>query len=324
MNSPGSNEGESSSENHLGSDLKVFDFVALDSRSVCLTLGRIQIVHVKGIHRMKTFFLSRAIFMANTISKVTILATALIVVVSAVWQAFRTGCEPVAQYTACRLGQYFYWGWFYDYQTLITGLLALAGAWWGVRAINMQMTQEARAEADRLASRRAAARATLPLSLSLLSEYAEECVVVLNDLLEKCVDDALPNSARFTFPAPPAEAIQSFKEMTEVSLPSDRETLAAILTKIQIQRSRISSITPQKRSPHMIVARANLEEYVLDAAEIYARSAALYEYARRKSEAIPPSTISVDAQIAALNNLGIFDDLRDRLVETLRRRNPDG
>lgn len=224
-------------------------------------------------------------------------------------------------YGACRATPYFYGGWFFDYQTLITGLLALAGAWWGVRAINMQMRQEALLEAERLASRRAAARAVLPLSLSLLSEYAEECASILEGLLGQCVDGSLPRSVKVNaFPAPPGEAIQAFKEMTEVSLPADRETLAAILTKIQIQRSRISSVPPDRRPEGMIVAAANLEEYILDAAEVYARSAALYEYARGKTEKMPGPTITVDAQIAALNNLGIFDEPRERLVATLKRR----
>lgn len=263
--------------------------------------------------------------MANKISRAVILTAALFVVISAVWQAFRNACSPVAQYGACSASSYFYLGWFYDYQTLITGLLALAGAWWGVRAINMQMTQEARAEAERVASRRAAARATLPLSLSLLSEYAEECASILRGLLDECVDGALPRSVKVReFPTLPAETIQAFKEMTEVSLPADRETLAAILTKIQIQRSRISSIPPDRRRREMIVASANLEEYILDAADIYARSAALYDYARRKSETIPNPVVTTEAQISALNNIGIFDELRDRLVATLRRRAGDG
>ncbi|OBQ87499.1 hypothetical protein [Mesorhizobium sp. WSM3873] len=258
---------------------------------------------------------------ANRVSKAIILSIIFVLVTSAVWKAYHDACRP-ERYWACGLRHYFYFRWFYNYQTLITGLLALTGAWWGVRAIHAQMRQEVLAEESRLESRRAAARATLPLSLSLLSEYAEECTVILRGLLNKCVDGALPHSVKFKgFPSLPSEAIQAFKEMTEVSLPGDRETLATILTKIQIQRSRISAITAERRPPDMIVAAANLEEYILDAAEIYARSAALYEYARRKSQAIPSATISVDAQIGALSNLGVFDELRDKLVATLRRRN---
>ncbi|MBZ9741020.1 MULTISPECIES: hypothetical protein [unclassified Mesorhizobium] len=263
--------------------------------------------------------------MANTTSKIIILTVVVFLIVSLVWQSLDGLCTPVALYAACRLAGHFHWTWLYDYQTLLTGVLALGGAWWGVRAINLQMNQEAQAEADRLSSRRAAARATLPLSLSLLSEYAEECALILKELLDKCVDGSLPRAIEVKeFPTPPAEVIQAFKEMTEVSLPADRETLAAILTKIQIQRSRIRSIPPERRPLEMIIAATNLEEYILDAAEIYARSSALYEYARRKSEKIPSPIISVDAQMSALNNLGIFDGLRDKLVATLRRRNPNG
>ncbi|RUX75595.1 hypothetical protein EN925_19635 [Mesorhizobium sp. M7A.F.Ca.US.006.04.2.1] len=257
----------------------------------------------------------------NSISRAIILTAAVFLAVSAIWQGAHDACSPVAHYGLCQFSSNFHWEWLYDYQTLIAGLVALAGAWWGVRAINMQMRQEICLEAERLASRRAAARATLPLSLSLLSEYAEECASILRSLLDRCVDGSLPRSVKVKdFPTPPAEAIQAFKEMTEVSLPTDRETLAATLTKIQIQRSRISSIVPKRRPERMIVAAANLEEYILDAAEIYARSAALYDYARRKTEKIPDAVVTIDSQISALNNLGIFDELRERLVATLRRR----
>lgn len=265
-------------------------------------------------------FLGRVV--ANKISRVVILTAAFFLAVSAVWQAFRSACAPAAHYGICNAASYFYWGWLYDYQTLLTGLLALAGAWWGVRAINMQVTQEARREAERMASRRAAARATLPLSLSLLCRYAEECASILKDLLDKCVDGALPRTVDVKeFPDPPAEAIQAFKEMTEVSVPADRETLAVILGEIQVQRAKISSIASGFHG--MFVPVTTLEEYIIDTAEIYARSIALYKYARRKSGSIPSPLITTQARILALRDLGIYDELFDRLVTTLRRRETD-
>lgn len=58
----------------------------------------------------------------------------------------------------------------YHYQTSIVRLLAVAGAIIGAVYINKQIKSAVRRELNRLASRRAAARSVLPLTLSSITE----------------------------------------------------------------------------------------------------------------------------------------------------------
>lgn len=257
--------------------------------------------------------------MANKISRAVILTAALFVVISAIWQAFRTACAPVAQYGACRASSYFYWGWFYDYQTLIAGLVALAGAWWGVRALNMQMRQAEITENQRLERRRTAARVTLSFALSAISEYAEVCVNQLEYLIGKCDEDGgLPAEVEVpSLPPVPIDALAALRDMTEAAHSDERSALAELLAKVQIQHSRIGSLIGDRRRTGRIVVERNLQDYLLDSAELYARASSLFGFARGTA-GMPDATIDSADFHSALHNMGIFDD--DELYERIKAR----
>ena len=179
------------------------------------------------------------------------------------------------------------------WQTLIAGMTAMAAAWWSVSAIHLQIAQTDRSETDRRESRRAAARATLPLALSAISHYAEDCSRILHQLVNNCIHGSLPTSVLVaSFPAPPIEAISSLKEMTELAKPSERRTIAALLCKIQIQWSRVSSLANERRRASSIVADLNLKSFIIDTAEIQARADAIFDFARLKSDTIPTEEVS--------------------------------
>ncbi|MER8385240.1 hypothetical protein NKH14_06910 [Mesorhizobium sp. M1380] len=257
--------------------------------------------------------------MANRISRAAILTVVALLVISAIWQAFRTACAPVAQYGACRASSYFYWGWFYDYQTLIAGLVALAGAWWGVRALNMQMRQAEIAENQRLESRRTAARVTLPFALSAISEYAEVCANQLEYLIGKCDDHGgLPADVEVpSLPPVPIDAVAALRDMTEAARSEDRSALAALLAKVQIQQSRIGSLLGGRRRMGGIVVKHTLQDYFLDSAELYARASSLFGFARGTA-GMPDATIHAADLNSALHNMGIFDD--DELYDRVKGR----
>ncbi|KXF76554.1 hypothetical protein ATN84_10855 [Paramesorhizobium deserti] len=70
--------------------------------------------------------------------------------------------------------------WIYHYQTLITGIFAIGAALIGASAINGQIQSAERQERERRDARHAAARATLPLALSAITQYAVGCSRYVN------------------------------------------------------------------------------------------------------------------------------------------------
>jgi hypothetical protein len=245
---------------------------------------------------------------ANTISKAAILAAALFFAISALWQALETACAPVAHYGACQAVSYFNLNWLYEYQTLVAALIALAGAWWGVSAINRQILQTEQFEQTRLASKRAASRSVLPLTLSAICDYAEDCVRTLQNLLEKCESGLLPESVNICrIPDIQPEALGAIKEMTEAARPHERDTLSSLVEAIQIQRSKMRRVLSERRGNGQPVLAACLEGYIVDSAEVYARSSGLLLYSRRLAE-IPQATVTANDVERALRNLHIYDD----------------
>lgn len=207
--------------------------------------------------------------------------------------------------------------WFKEYQTFVAGLLALLAAWWTVGAINRQIKQAEDVEQARQNSRRAAARAVLPLGLSAISQYATDCARILQNLIDKCVDETLPTKVDVPpFPAPPDGAIGSLKEMTEAAGPTERDTLADILGKTQIQWSRLSSLSNERRRHDSIIATSNLESYIIDCAELVARSSALFNYARRETEEFPSKAIYREQMTRAVKVMGLFE-VEDRLIKKI-------
>ncbi|CDX14152.1 conserved hypothetical protein [Mesorhizobium plurifarium] len=227
-------------------------------------------------------------------------------------------CEIVLPIFLCAYKDQFEFGWFDTYQTFIAAMLALAGAGWSVAAINRQIRQDWEFEHESRESKRAAARSVLPLALSAVSEYAEECAHLLTDLIDKCVGGALPTAARPPdLPALPLDALDAIKEMTEYALPSERQVLATLVAKVQVQRARLLGVTSARagRGPTMILD-LNLNRYLADSAEIHVRAGALFSFARNAVAVIGQHDIGADEIVTALKLTTNFDD--DDMSSTLR------
>ncbi|MGO7319361.1 hypothetical protein ACCS95_06835 [Rhizobium ruizarguesonis] len=205
-------------------------------------------------------------------------------------------------------------GWLSDFQTLIAAMLALLGAWWAASAVHQQIRHAKLVEAARRMDRAAAGRAVLPLALSEISDYAVACARQLRSLIQQSEHGALPATVKVG-PAPelPAGAIQSFLNLIEVIEGENRQALSTLIGTIQIQRSRLRSISERERGEGHIILTLNLERYVMDAAEIYAQAAALYDFGRKPDVASVRPVMHSDIA-AALHNMRIFDDLYDTLV----------
>jgi hypothetical protein len=108
--------------------------------------------------------------------------------------------------------------------------------------------------------------------------------------------------------------MQTIKEVIEFADAKDRDTLSELISRLQIQRSRMA-VFYKRRQDHT-VSTQNISDCIRDTAEIYARSGSLYLWARRKVNQIPPVELSYDQLISAFNNLSIFDDdLEEILTE---------
>jgi hypothetical protein len=102
--------------------------------------------------------------------------------------------------------------------------------------------------------------------------------------------------------------------------------IAAIISDAQILLARLRSVARASRpGSSSLILPINLMNYTINAATLYARAAALFEYARNQTNEVPELN-STEQQIRnALNLLG-FDatthDLMYRLVAERARRNP--
>lgn len=215
--------------------------------------------------------------------------------------------------------------WLYEYQTFIAGVAALLAARWSVRTIerqihqaesaaNLQREQVERIETDRQAAKRAAARAVLPMSLSLLSEQTRQRSLSLLVIFDRCQGKILPKDAAIpVIESYSPEVMNGFKEMIEYSTPDERVFYSRLLVSMQVQSSRILGLRSEHDRQHTIVFRSNIEAYILGEAEVYARASALYDFARGASEVVP-SRITRRQVGKALFVLGLHE-LQDDLTE---------
>ena len=215
--------------------------------------------------------------------------------------------------------------WLYDYQTFIGALVALAAARWTLKAIRLQVLQSRsstklqlaqveRHEEERRDAKRAAARAVLPLSLSALIEQASQRSQALSIVHSQCKSGILPKDAQIpTMKAYSTDVTSAFKEMVEYSTPKERVFYSGLLVAIQVQSSRVNGLQSAHEREEAIVTKGNIESYILGEAEINARAAALFDFARGASEVVPSRITRRDVG-SGLFLFGLHD-IREDLTE---------
>jgi len=221
-------------------------------------------------------------------------------------------------------------GWFYDYQTFITGLLALAAALIAAEIARRQLKAardqlaETKRQADRdRAGKLRAARASLPTVLSAVCDYAEETGRHLNGvwpleakLYPSDINVLTTYRIKVTTSAFPADTLQSLErvvELTESSAVADR--IESVLREVQVLGART-----RKLGVGDDVSIDNLSAYILQAASIYARAESLFEYARRQSDGLATEPLW-DRVFAALSIMGVR---RENVLAMARREREHG
>lgn len=198
------------------------------------------------------------------------------------------------------------------YQTLLTGFVAIAAAMVGASAVQAQIMHADKLTEQARIRKMRATRAMLPLSLSKLMEYAEASLDALNLLRPQCAEQVLPCPV----PAPavpatlPDDALGLMRDYVEHADDGVAENLAKLIARLQVQHSRTAEVI---RHAAGVEARAtpmllNLESYVIDCAEIYARASALFDHARGSDQ--PPEEVTGANVVSAMNLMGMndFDD----------------
>ena len=213
--------------------------------------------------------------------------------------------------------------WLKGWQTLAAAVVASIAAYIAFQNTTRSLTHAERLEANRRSRKHAATRAVLPVALSHISEYAEKSARTLLGLAEKCVGETLPRrSAPEDLAQPlPTDTLKAVADFIEYADAIDLTPLENTIAWIQIHDSRVRSIVEDNRNPASArtIVRSDMEGCVVDAAAIYAGAACGFDYARRRTDALP-STITWDAVRSALRNMSIWPDEHPRLFEMVDRR----
>ena len=221
------------------------------------------------------------------------------------------------------------YNWVHEWQTLITGVFAIAAAVYGAKFVYRQTEQDRTFEAQRRDGKLFATRAMLPFILSEYGDYCDGCADELDRLQGHCKPGTSLGTAAGSvcFPSVPSSATERLIAFIEAAHGEPRERAASLLRCLQVQASRLSSIrasisdSGRRRS---VIVKHNLDSYLVDTAVIYAISSSMFEYARGAADNVAPPP-SGDEISTCLNLLG-FDssahpDVYEIVTRVIRHRN---
>jgi hypothetical protein len=196
----------------------------------------------------------------------------------------------------------------YDWQTLFAGTLAFIGALWTVLSIRAQIKQAER-QAARVAEQAAqvaereefASKAMLPLSLRTISKYAHDCITLLSPLTE-------PPQAVFApgiqAPNLPNTSINILQECARYADKRTAVQIATLIGKFQVKQARLNTLLSRRAGERLDENEG--ASSIIDAADVYARTAELFDYARDIQET--RRRASPDQLRTALHNCQIWQD----------------
>lgn len=210
------------------------------------------------------------------------------------------------------------------WQTLIAGALAIGAAFIGGAFVNGQVRLARQQEDERLRRRHAATRATMPLTLSGLMEYARLCGRALRVLHLSTRGESIRAAQieDFEVPPVPADKITALAEIIEVGRPDVGKAIAKLLSELQVQDGRLRSAKADILDPHnplRSLPKITLEDYILDVADLYARCEGMLDYAREESEDVSGEPSAIDLK-RALRLMNFHEQTFDRLKATVDRR----
>jgi hypothetical protein len=178
----------------------------------------------------------------------------------------------------------------YNWQTLIAGVLAVGAAFLASLSVAAQITSEIETEAWRRYSRERALRATLPLTLAEMADYAEDCIRQLDNALgmARVVKDPV---FRITGQPLPSGVASALSNLIEASADDETAPLVRLLRNVQVQHSRWGGLVQAVSGARFTPPTAHdLAGSIYDAARIHAQCEALMPFARDEGELPGPTT----------------------------------
>ncbi|PZP09969.1 MAG: hypothetical protein DI607_12030 [Sphingomonas hengshuiensis] len=168
------------------------------------------------------------------------------------------------------------WGqWLYDWQTLVSAVLALVAAGWTVRYLKRQIAgenvrhQELVQRDQKLWDRRSMrTKAYLPIALSDVCDYCEEAFIYLRHIRDS--ESGIQGNP--VVPSRPAEALEQIRECIEYAEDRAARRLEDILREFQIARSRLEG------APRPL--REDMVDHHFDHVHLRMLVDSLFEYAR--------------------------------------------
>lgn len=215
---------------------------------------------------------------------------------------------------------------FFNWQTLIGGVFALIAAWIALKGVQAQIRQS-KIESDRLRAKdqdvaereEQAAKAILPLALSELSQYAEDCIRLLSVYVVPATRTPPQVPDHLDAPEIPPGAIEALQNSIRHAKPEHADKMAALIMKLQVQHSRLSGDLVRYRGRQF--SQLNGTSWMIDAADVYASVATLYAYARKEDSLRTRSPAA--ALYSALANCGIHEDSHPARIEVERLANEE-
>lgn len=208
-------------------------------------------------------------------------------------------------------------GWMDHWQTMLTGVAAVAAASASIYYLRKQISEASTQEIRRRSRRLAAARARLQLSLSDAISFANEAI----DLLRSYLDAPMTNRSKVAdlaaTPRPllPDQAILSFEAVIEAT--DDDEFagyVASMVSEMQVLNSRLQGLATEASAlgPH------NLHAYLMNAAKIHGYAAGAFRYARRETDE-RPEALDWALAITALRLNGLYEERYEELHAFMQR-----
>lgn len=170
---------------------------------------------------------------------------------------------------------------------------------------------------DRRRKDEKAAMAVLPLSLSELTQYARNCILLLDRYVR-------PDQSPSHFPADfeaariPETAVGPLQLCARFADETNSAKIAKALGKLQVQQSRLRSWAQERRGAPVTELQRRLAcGHMFDAADVHAALAALFEYSR--DEGLVRERPSFQEIANALHTCSIWGDDHP-IWETVRAR----
>ncbi|NIJ42356.1 hypothetical protein FHS78_002650 [Parvibaculum indicum] len=205
------------------------------------------------------------------------------------------------------------------WQTLISGSLAVLAATGGSAILIYQIRQAKSFESDRLDRRHKAARALLPLVLSALIDYSRSAAADLKNFHLASHGNVVDRNALNAWQIPPVphDEIRTLTDVVEAASNEVATAIADLIGDIQVQAARLRGLQSETR----VTSKTDLEEYILDVAEIYAQCENMFDYARRETDIVRPE-IKYEDMRRSLRLMNFYDAQFGELMETVARRYP--